>query len=324
MLEMIGLAEDEEKVYLALLRSPAGSSGELAARLGMTPPEAEDALARLAGRGLLGRVREGTSALRVAPPDAALSPLLVQRQAELYQTQAEVARLIEDYRARAALHDPEEIAEIVTGREAVTESYRRIHQGAAKEVRVLVTGPPMVVSSADNDVARASMAAGVHYRVVYDRALLDDPDDPLLLAESCELGEEMRVAGHIPMKLSIADDRAAFLPTVTTGLEEPSVIIVRPSGLLDALEWVFETIWETAVPFPGQEAEGAAVPLPGAEAEARRLLSLMLSGCTDRAMANQLGVSVRTVQRRINRLSAQMGVRTRHQLIWQATRRGWL
>ncbi|CAM3736260.1 LuxR family transcriptional regulator [Nocardiopsis rhodophaea] len=324
MLEMIGLAEDEEKVYLALLRSPAGDSGELAARLGMATPDAEDALARLADKGLLGRAPGGTSALRVAPPDAALSPLLVQRQAQLHQTQTEVARLIEDYRARAALHDPEEIVETVTGRDAVTESYRRIHQGAAKEVRVLVTGPPMVVSSADNDVARASMAAGVHYRVVYDRALLDGSDDPLLLAESCEPGEDVRVAGDIPMKLSIADDHAAFLPTVTSGLEEPSVIIVRPSGLLDALEWIFETIWETAVPFPAHDGEGSLTAMPEAEVEARRLISLMLSGCTDRAMANQLGVSVRTVQRRINRLSAQMGVRTRHQLIWQATRRGWL
>lgn len=185
----------------------------------------------------------------------------------------------------------------------------------------------MVVSAADNDVARSSMAAGVRHRVVYDRSLLDEPEEQLRLAEWCELGEEIRVAADIPMKLSIADDRAAFLPTVTTGLEEPSVIIVRPSGLLDALGWIFETIWVSAVPYPVREEPeqgGGTGPVAGSDVEARRLLSLMLSGCTDRAMANQLGVSVRTVQRRISRLSALMGVRTRHQLIWQATRRGWL
>ncbi|WP_425461105.1 helix-turn-helix domain-containing protein [Kitasatospora atroaurantiaca] len=54
-----------------------------------------------------------------------------------------------------------------------------------------------------------------------------------------------------------------------------------------------------------------------------RILSLFLAGLTDQAAAGQLGISHRTVQRRLTDLMAKAGVDTRIQLGWQAARRGW-
>ncbi|MFE3902834.1 helix-turn-helix transcriptional regulator [Streptomyces sp. NPDC059153] len=56
----------------------------------------------------------------------------------------------------------------------------------------------------------------------------------------------------------------------------------------------------------------------------RQLLSYLSAGLTDESIARELGVSYRTVTRRIARLQEMLGARTRFQLGVQAGRRGWL
>lgn len=69
-------------------------------------------------------------------------------------------------------------------------------------------------------------------------------------------------------------------------------------------------------------ADDRQIPAPGAED--LRLLGLLLDGLTDHAIAGKLHIGTRTVQRRIHELIETAGVRTRLQLIWHATRSGWL
>lgn len=54
------------------------------------------------------------------------------------------------------------------------------------------------------------------------------------------------------------------------------------------------------------------------------LLALMLAGLPDKALASQLGLSVRTVYRRIRRLMYLTCCTTRMQLGWYAARAGLL
>lgn len=72
-------------------------------------------------------------------------------------------------------------------------------------------------------------------------------------------------------------------------------ILVRRSDLLEALIGVFESFWQIAVPLPADES-----------------------------IARELGVSERTVGRRITRLQEAPGAQTRLQPGVQAGRRGWL
>jgi DNA-binding NarL/FixJ family response regulator len=54
------------------------------------------------------------------------------------------------------------------------------------------------------------------------------------------------------------------------------------------------------------------------------VLSLLLAGLTDQAVANQLHVSLRTIQRRVQHLMGLARVETRMQLGWKACRLGWV
>jgi len=50
----------------------------------------------------------------------------------------------------------------------------------------------------------------------------------------------------------------------------------------------------------------------------------VVAGMPDKAIATQMGVSKRTVQRRLDRLMAVAGVDSRAGLAFQAAKRGWL
>ncbi len=56
----------------------------------------------------------------------------------------------------------------------------------------------------------------------------------------------------------------------------------------------------------------------------RHLLRLMRTGAIDEAIARELGVSARTVHRRITRLQHLLDVRSRFQLGVIACERGWV
>jgi DNA-binding NarL/FixJ family response regulator len=95
--------------------------------------------------------------------------------------------------------------------------------------------------------------------------------------------------------------------------------------MLDALLALFDRVWRDGLPLvlgadgvvEGSTGDG----LPELDA---RILGLLLAGLTDQAVANQLGLSMRTVQRRVRALMDRVAAETRLQLGFQAARRGWL
>src|SRR5450756_3221023 len=88
--------------------------------------------------------------------------------------------------------------------------------------------------------------------------------------------------------------------------------IVHSSALLGALSELFENLWTRALPVSswqdGLPTAGPEQPTPN-----QRLIALLLAGLTDTASARPLGVSQRTVQRRVAALLGELGVQTRFQ-----------
>jgi DNA-binding NarL/FixJ family response regulator len=74
----------------------------------------------------------------------------------------------------------------------------------------------------------------------------------------------------------------------------------------------------------GPNSDPALSPDSPLSVDDGRLLSQLLAGLTDEAIAAHQGVSVRTVQRRVQALMSAAQARTRMQLAWHAGRSGWL
>ena len=111
------------------------------------------------------------------------------------------------------------------------------------------------------------------------------------------------------MKLVIVDASVALIPSMRSYLpgHELRMSIVRHPLLVEALQWLFESVWDTAVPI---------VASTYTENDPRRqmLMSLLMTGSTDQAIASNLGINVRSVRRWISELMDELGVTTRLQL----------
>ena len=86
---------------------------------------------------------------------------------------------------------------------------------------------------------------------------------------------------------------------------------------------LFETLWRLSVPLHRPEPELGSRPDQPVLRD-RQVLLMLAGGATDETIARQLGVSSRTVERRVRALLDRLGAETRFQAGAQAARRGWL
>lgn len=254
----------------------------------------------------------------------ALGALLTQQRHELEQAELAAALLAQEYRAEAAQPAVHDLVEVVTGASAVTHRFLQLQLGATEEVCALVTGKPIAVSGVDNDAEELAAKRGVAYRVVVEREVLTLPSGVIELAAALGREELIRVADRVPTKLVVADRALAMVPLTGRGAE-PAALVVHPSGLLESLMGLFESVWREALPLRlGAGAQVAETEFPGPDATDLEVLSLLLAGMTDASVAKQLDLGLRTVQRRVKGLMELTGVTTRLQLGWHAYEKGWV
>ncbi len=320
-LAALGLRPIEEATYRELVARPAATTEELAAALDTSLPEAEAALASLHGLGLA--ARSGGRYI-ASSPTFALGPLVTARRDQLRRAELELANLAAHYRAAAANRAAGDLVEVVSGVDVISRRFEQLQAAATDEVQALVSATTLAVSRADNTAETDGLRRGVRYRVVVERAVLEEEGGTADAVTALAAGEEVRVADQVPIKLVIADRAVGVLPMADES-NLATAIVVHRSGLLDALQALFDAVWDRAWPLsfgPGGDlderpADGTLFPLD------RQVLALLLAGLTDRAIASQLGMSMRTVQRRVQRMMELAGVRTRMQLGWYAAQSEW-
>lgn len=220
-----------------------------------------------------------------------------------------------------------DIIEVLHGRAAVKRVADATQQRAVSCVRSMDRGPYAPSTAGQMcPVQRLRMPRGVRYRTVYGDDAVADPRIRGSVAEAVSMGEEARVHASVPLRLRLVDDRAGLIVLIEG--ERVTGVLVHPSPMLDALIGLFESVWAGSVPLgvpEGAPLPEAAAGSDGAGAtETRDLVRLMAAGVTDEQMAREIGVSRRTLSRRIQRLLESTGSTTRFQLGVQAARRGWL
>lgn len=322
MREQLGLSQVEEQVYLALLKRGGADTAELAQVLVPSVVGGlEAALEVLHQRGLVERAAADPPRWLPVDPAVALADHIAGKEQELQRTRQMVEELAEQYvQAAAPLRArPQDLMEIVVGARNVMERLRGEHRGAKREVRSMERPPYVQVNTEPNPIEMELLAQGVAHRVIYEENAVDLPGRWNDLIGGIEAGEQARVAPRLPVKVLLIDDRLALLPARAGGLFTDALLVVYPGALLELLSNVFEIAWEQAIAL--RLTAGA---VKSEHADEQLVLSMLASGLTDDAMARHLGVSVRTVQRRVREISARLGAKTRFQAGLQAGRHGLL
>jgi len=325
MLEALGVEPGVERVYRALLAHPSATSATLADEVEVPVADVEVALASLVSAGLT--LRSGDGTFTAAPPAVALGALITDRRDGLRLAEQALASFAEEHRAAVAGQSIDALIEVVTGVDPIRHRYQQVQQAATTELRSFVTAPFVAVQIGENTAEPAAVGRGVRIRAVLERAVLDEPGAVAEVVDSLRNGLELRVADELPIKLVLADADLALVPLTLAPSGDPGAVLLQRSGLVAALESLFEAVWQRAYPLELSSVDGVVTTSEGEDggptAVDRQILSLLLVGLTDQAVASQLDLSLRTVQRRLRHLQDVAGVHSRMQLGWYAARHDW-
>jgi sugar-specific transcriptional regulator TrmB len=317
-LRALGIDEAEQKVYESLLAHPGATLAEVARHARATKAATARTLKSLEIKGLANRLPERTPRYLPTPPDVAVDLLFTKRQDELQRARA----VAQQWQTRQRpLSDHEQPIEIVSGRDAIMHRFQHMHRSSREEI-VCLERPPYVVSATYRyaDVQQDAMARGVGLRTIIDTSVLEIPGKLESLRRNVATGEYIRVLPRMPLKLLIADRRLALVPL---SLEQARdiALVLRTSLLLDALCELFEILWERATPF-GTAAVSMKQPDRTRRAvDGDTLVSLLAAGMNDKSIAQELGISARTLERRILELFRTLDSKTRFQAGWQSAHR---
>ncbi|MEU0598890.1 transcriptional regulator TrmB [Streptomyces sp. NPDC006393] len=327
MLGVLGLEPVDERVYRALLGRPQATAAQLSDLLVVAQADMDEALGRLTGWGLV--IRSGDELFTAAPPTLALGALISRHRDGLRAAEQALVTFAEEHRAAVTGRGINDLIEVVTGVDAIRHRFLQVQQAAHTQVRTFITAPFIAVPPDENTAEPVAIGRGVQFRAVLDRAALAEPGIINDAIESLRNGVHLRVADQLPMKLVLADTDLGLVPLAVTPAGEPGAVLLHRSGLLDALDALFETVWRTAQPLELSGAGGQAETIVELGAEGptdvdRRILALLMAGLTDQTVATQLRLSPRTLQRRLRHLMDLADVRTRMQLGGYAIRHGWV
>jgi DNA-binding CsgD family transcriptional regulator len=328
-LRATGLNASDEALYRVLIRAVETDLQHLADLADRSLQETESAVLRLRDQGLATIYEEAPLRVAAAPPDVAFAPLLLRGRQALTEATLAVTELAEEHRANARRRDAGQLVEVVHGAAGIRQALRTVQLSTREEMLWFCKAGHVAMASGDNDEEYLGLARGVRYRVIYEQAMLDDPTMLVNVARGVRAGEQARAAPKLPVRLAIADRTIALCPLIThrEGSGEPTAALVRDSNLLTALIALFDVHWSDASPLHvaglGDQVRVTSPDSPLGPEELE-LLSLLVAGVTDKAIATRLGVSLRTVQRRISELMALASTETRMQLAWQVAQRGWL
>jgi DNA-binding MarR family transcriptional regulator len=310
MLESVGVERPDEEAYRALLTAPGCGVPELAKLLDRDEREVAASVDRLEALGLLTTTSDHPVRLLPTRPDVAVDALVAVRRSELDRVRAEARELLSELRAQEQ-HRPENLVEVIVGQDAIAARFAQLLSGTRDQLLVL-DRPPYASRPGESDPrVRGLLNEGVVVQGIYSPDSLGVPGGVDEAYSAADAGETSRVHPQLPMKLAVFDRRIALLPLSVDQLVD-SALVVHPCALLDALIEMFTLLWDQAVP---------VVPSVKADPTDARLMTLLAAGFKDDAIARQLGLSSRTVGRRVAELMETLGARTRFQAGIHAQRR---
>lgn len=324
VLEAVGIGAAEEGVYEALLEQPGSTLAEMATVMTpMSHRRLSTLLASLESKGLVSHSPSKVPRFSPTSPDGAVEVLILRKQEDLERARLAAARLLEKFRRGKERTSSLELVEVVSGREALIQLYLQMQRSATREWLALDKPPYVTPDKECTESLDGSLSRSVKCRTIYAREALERPGRLKALRRTVALGEEARTLSDVPMKVAISDRRLALIPL---RLDEPNIaaLMVYPSPLLEAVITMVDALWERAVPirFAGAEVRTMDGQLKELSDDDRMLLAFMAAGLKDEGIARQLGVGLRTVERRIKRIMNHLGAETRFQAGLQAALQG--
>ena len=321
-LSALGLAREEERLYQRLLPLSGSDVDVVAAGLRIAPDELPGQFEGLVSRGIV-RIERGR--VQVQSLSAVVSAY-VAREAEAAVAARErlddIAAAIPFLAAAATRPGPGEVqnvrlldGEVSTGGNPLQLLTKMIEESRGEMLWLRPDAWDLPRETAVAKVVASAIASGRRSRAIYPVRALHEARDVLLAR--AHAGEKIRVIADLPTRMFVLGSTHAVVPE-PLGMADDPRILVRQRALVEAMAMLFELMWDRAAPVPDMDFGDARPDLR------RFLLQQLAAGAKDEQIARTLGISLRTVRRRVADLLIELGVDNRFQAGAEAVRRGWL
>lgn len=158
------------------------------------------------------------------------------------------------------------------------------------------------------------LRSGRRSRVIYPARALEEA--PEAVRRRAELGEHVRLLADVPGRLAVLGEAAILREDLAGGTGR--VLVLRQPALVALARALFEELWQRALAVPGLDGEA------GQSSARQLLLERLARGVKDEQIARELGLSLRTVRRRVAEVLDELGATSRFQAGVEAVRRGWV
>ncbi len=318
----LGFSRSADRAYYRVLGQSGRELVSVAAALLQTPEELLKDLAPLVEHGIV--TVEGPRLFVVSPAEAvarlvtASAASTASAHAQLTAVAAAIPHLTASSArpAPGAVHNLQQIdGEISSGGQPVELLTSMIRESRGD---LLWLRPDQFRKPREDAMAQIvgeAVRTGRRSRAIYPVRAMSEVPDTLRLRS--EVGEEIRLLPDLPTRMFIIGTSHVILPEPLGMFDEPRSLM-RQRGWVDAMILWFESMWDRAAPL---DLEGVRDSRPDMR---DFLLDQLATGAQDEQIARRLGVSLRTVRRRVAELMSDLGADSRFQAGVEAARRGWL
>jgi DNA-binding CsgD family transcriptional regulator len=313
-------------VYVAMIRL---GHPTLEALVGQGRREDDVRLAAelLVSRGLV--TPAGAGAWEVNPPDAALHRYAERMEHDARATRATAANLAALWRLATQETAPRitDGLELLGSSASLALATRHAVERAEHRLWWAVGTSAVSRSLLHPDAGRradAAIASGVQVGILVDRPVLEVPDMLRVLDRHLAAGHHVRVINRLAFTVVVSDDDLVVVDLSQPDEDTDGSFEATRASLVGALiNWV-SIVWDEAVPLASIVDDAGRLHAHSIDARDRRILALLANGVSDQVIARDLGISTRTVERRVRALMNRLTSTTRFQAGVQAARRGWI
>ncbi|MFE5006637.1 LuxR C-terminal-related transcriptional regulator [Streptomyces sp. NPDC056696] len=313
----VGVSAFDERLYQAILNQPDAGMTGWALLTGSSPARVREVCDRLLALGLL-QPPDSMGGIRAVDPRVAIRGLIRRRETESELLAATAEEMASAFEAGLLREEPSRLVEVASGEGAIAARLEEMYARAEHEVCLFDTPPYLAPAGPQVDLQADLLSRGIVSRGIYSATGLEDPKVLSRAFRMVELGEQARVLPSVPLKLLVVDGCRALLPLTASAAGGYCAVVVWHSAVTEALQKLFDMAWQQAAPL------GQAVDDSGLTESERTLTRLLAAGMKDEAVARHLGVSLRTLRRRVSELQERLGAASRFQLGMRASQRGWV
>jgi DNA-binding CsgD family transcriptional regulator len=322
-----GQFEDQlSSLYLTMLRLGTPTRDGLVAA-GVHPDDIDRGAPFLVSRQLISPAGEGE--WEIVPPETSLPRLASALEARARATRTTAGELGAIW--RQSITDPSEAAfigvDMLRSVDQVVHAAYALAATAEERIRMFLDDSPaarQLILEQPTAITRPPLPPSAIWLVV-DVALFAHDGVLRTLEAAAASGQRVVVADGLPFTGLVVDDKAALVDLSRHDERADGSFVVRRRPATAAVAALFDISFDLATPMGPTLAlhSGESDGAPLVERD-RRILGLLATGATDQQIARTLGVSTRTVERRVALVMQTLGASTRFQAGAKAVRRGWI